>query len=531
MITVSPENVARLLERPERDAFDALKNGLAQLKATHPGAPPRAMVLNDSPTPIEPHVFLRGNPGRPGKQVPRQFLGVLSAGERKPFQNGSGRLELALEIASKNNPLTARVLVNRIWLNHFGTGLVGTPSDFGRRSDLPSHPELIDWLAADFMNSGWSLKSLHRRIVLSSTYRQRSDIRPELASQDPQNRLYARFNRRRLEFEAVRDAILFASGSLDPRMGGRGAPIADLNAPARRTIYGFIDRQNLDPVYRTFDFASPDSSSPRRLGTTVPQQALFMMNSPFVIQQAQKLAAQSVSGQADAAASIQQIYQRLYGREPDTSELTMAMEFLTAERKAEQAQPATVWSYGQGSADLATAPEPNFKPFSHWTGSVWQPTSVLPDPAFGHLHLRAGGGHVGFDNAHAAVVRWTAPQDLTVAIEGELSHEGQQGNGVRSQIVVSRQGVIGEWIAFGATVETRVDRLEVQAGDTIDFMVDGRGEHGFDTFGWAPKIREAAGSRIWDAKAEFHGPVPAGLSPWDALAQVLLLTNEFMFVD
>ena len=337
VLVVSEADLPRLLDRPERDALTGLKNALAQLKATHPGAPPRAMVLNDVEKPVQPHVYLRGNPGRPGKDVPRQFLGVLAGPERKPFQNGSGRLELGQAIASKQNPLTARVLVNRVWLNHFGTGLVNTPSDFGLRSEPPTYPELIDWLAADFMNAGWSIKALHRRILLSSTYRQSSNARPELASRDPENRLHARSNRRRLDFEAVRDAILFTTGSLDQSMGGRGSRIADLKSPARRTIYGFIDRQNLDPVYRTFDFASPDSSSPKRLATTVPQQALFLMNSPFILQQARRLAAASVANPADPAAGVRVLYERLLGREPDSEELALAVNFVTDESKAEQA--------------------------------------------------------------------------------------------------------------------------------------------------------------------------------------------------
>ncbi len=151
-----------------------------QWQATSPGAPPRAMVLQDAPTPVTPHVFLRGNPHNPGPEVPRQFLEVLAGEKRQPFRDGSGRLELARAIAAKDNPLTARVMVNRIWLHHFGAGLVRTPSDFGLRGDPPTHPELLDWLAATFVEDGWSIKKLHRLILLSSTYQQATSDDPQL---------------------------------------------------------------------------------------------------------------------------------------------------------------------------------------------------------------------------------------------------------------------------------------------------------------------------------------------------------------
>src|SRR5262249_31542112 len=163
------------------------------------------------------------------------------------------------------------------WLWHFGKGLVGTPSDFGLRSDPPSHPELLDHLAAEFIASGWSIKSLHRRIMLSSTYQQQAAPRPEAIGRDPQNMLLWRFNRQRLDFESLRDSVLVVAGTLGPGFGG---PSSEIESPAfasRRTLYGLIDRQNLDGVYRTFDFAVPDATSPRRFVTTVPQQALFLM--------------------------------------------------------------------------------------------------------------------------------------------------------------------------------------------------------------------------------------------------------------
>jgi hypothetical protein len=285
------------------------------------------MALNDADKPTQPHVFVRGNPGNRGPDVPRQFLEVFAGPNRQPFTNGSGRLDLAKAIADPSNPLTARVLVNRIWAHHFGKPLVGTPSDFGTRSDPPTHPELLDYLADRFVKDGWSVKKLHRLILLSDTYRQRSDDRPECDKVDPENRLVWRFNRQRLDLEALRDGMLAVSGQLDNTIGG---PAVDLLAQPfvpRRTVYGFIDRQNLPGMYRTFDFASPDTHAPQRFTTTVPQQALFLMNSPFAVQQAKALVARKeVSGESETR--IEALYRLLYGRRPTAEEVELGLRFV-----------------------------------------------------------------------------------------------------------------------------------------------------------------------------------------------------------
>jgi hypothetical protein len=328
--TIPQEGARFLLDRAQRNELTKLNNAVEQLKLAQPGDPGRGMVLNDVPKPVEPRIFIRGNPGRPGDVVPRRFLKVLSGPDRKPFEHGSGRLDLARSIADPSNPLTARVLVNRIWGWHFGVGLVTTPSDFGTRSDPPSHPELLDFLASELVRSGWSVKSIHRLILLSNAYRQTSDLRPDCLTADPLNRLVWRYNRQRLDFEATRDAILAVSGTLDPTMGGPSVPINEPPFPPKRTVYGFVDRQNLDPVYRTFDFASPDTTSPKRFVTTVPQQALFLMNSPFVQEQARRLAAgvEGPDASSDPAETVRRLYRRVLGRSPDEREVAMAATFL-----------------------------------------------------------------------------------------------------------------------------------------------------------------------------------------------------------
>jgi len=307
-----------------------LQNKVDKLKATHPGAPPQAMVLNDAPHPVEPVVFLRGNPNSRGPAVPRQFLEVLAGDTRQPFTDGSGRLELARAIARKDNPLTARVMVNRVWLHHFGQGLVRTPGDFGLRGDAPTHPELLDDLAWSFMDEGWSMKKLHRLIMLSATYQQSCETnKPEASARDVDNRLLAHQNRQRLDFEALRDALLWASGRLNATVGGAPVDITAAPFSRRRSVYGFIDRQNLPGLFRAFDFASPDTSTPQRHVTTVPQQALFLMNGPFVVEQARALAARSdVVARAEGAERISYLYRLLYGRAPDPDEVALGRRFV-----------------------------------------------------------------------------------------------------------------------------------------------------------------------------------------------------------
>jgi mono/diheme cytochrome c family protein len=316
--------------RKFRDQLRGLQKQVDQWQATAPAAPPRAMVLQDAAAPMDSYVFLRGNPNNHGPSVPRQLPEVLAGDKPQPFQKGSGRLELARAIASKDNPLTARVLVNRLWLHHFGAGLVRTPSDFGLRGEPSTHPELLDWLAATFMREGWSIKKMHRVILLSSTYRQASD-HPGLAATDPDNRLLGRMSRQRLDFESLRDTLLTVAGHLDTRMGGRAVDLTTAPFTTRRSVYGFIDRQNLPGLFRTFDFASPDASTPQRYTTTVPQQALFLMNSPFVVEQARRFAARpDVVKQPDDAERIQRMHWIAFGRPAEPDEVALGLRFVQA---------------------------------------------------------------------------------------------------------------------------------------------------------------------------------------------------------
>ena len=249
---------------------------------------------------------------------------------------------MADEIADENNPLTARVMVNRVWGHLFGKPLVNTPSDFGVRTPPPANPAILDYLADYFMRHEWSVKALVRHIMVSSVYRQSSDDNQEVAMIDPENELCWKMNRKRLTFEAMRDSLLKASGNLDQKIGGQPVDIIKPNKVGRRSIYGFIDRQNLANVFRTFDFANPDSHCPERHETTVPQQALYMMNNPFIQMQSASLVGQT-SLVPDSRFRITALYRSVLARDPSEDEVELALDYLKKEKNS-----AAAWqSYAQ----------------------------------------------------------------------------------------------------------------------------------------------------------------------------------------
>ena len=325
---LSDGDVNRVMDVKGREGIRSRKRKFDELEGEHPGAPNRAMVRLDNASPHDPRIFRRGNPGMKGAAVPRRFIAALSQGERKPFVEGSGRLEMAEAIADPGNPLTARVMANRVWQRLFGSGLVITPSDFGVRAEPPSHPKMLDFLAADFVDNGWSVKALIRGIVTSSTYQQGETVHPKYAKRDPGNRLLWQMNRKRLDFEAMRDSVLSVSGNLTLKQGGRSVHIANKPDARCRTVYGFVDRQNLPNLFRTFDFAGPDTTCPQRFTTTVPQQALYLLNSPFIEAQAKRLGARSGVTSADDEERIRVIYRLAYQREPSAEELALAKGFV-----------------------------------------------------------------------------------------------------------------------------------------------------------------------------------------------------------
>jgi hypothetical protein len=303
--------------------YAPLQAAAKEVAALVPPEPPKCHGVSEVEKPTDLRVYVRGNPGKTGEVAPRRFLRVLAGSDAPRFQKGSGRLELADAIADARNPLTARVMVNRIWQQHFGRGLVATASNFGALGSRPTHPELLDALADRFMREGWSIKKLHKELLLTKAYQRSSTIDPRQEAVDPENQWLWRASRRRLAIEELRDAVLAVTGSLDRTLYGASGDVDDA-AYLRRTIYGRISRHELSQLLRLFDFPDPNLSSERRIDTTLPQQALFLLNSPFMIARAKALAA---LGAEDPA---QRITRLTFGRDPSATELEIATAFLSA---------------------------------------------------------------------------------------------------------------------------------------------------------------------------------------------------------
>ena len=271
----------------------------------------------------------RGNPLNRGPIVEARFPVALSAPDAAPFSPGKRRLGLAAALVSADNPLVRRVLVNWAWQHHFGEGLVRTPDDFGTRGRPPTHPELLYHLAETFRDDGWSLKALHRRIMLSDAYRTAA-VEDAVARQlDTDDEMLWRMPRRRLDVESMRDAMLAVSGELDTTAGGPPVDLAATPIVPRRTVYGFVNRDILSPLSGTFDGANPAACTARRPDTTIPQQALFALNSDFIQDRAMAFAAASLrAGPADEAGRVAWLYRRAFSRSPLPAETTAAIEFV-----------------------------------------------------------------------------------------------------------------------------------------------------------------------------------------------------------
>ena len=314
------------------------------LEITHPGAPARAMIVKDKDKPVNSPIFIRGQQQTRGDIVPRGFLEILSPGQKSvEFSQGSGRYELAMCIASKENPLTARVIVNRVWMHHFGEGFVRTPDDLGTMSEKPTHPELFDYLANWLMDTGWSLKKLHKLIVMSRVFQESSHTREEYEAIDPGNRLIWRANVRRLDFESTRDSLLVYSGEMDRTVGGKPINLTDEPYSVRRSVYGYIDRGNLPELMAHFDFSDPDMPNSKRSTTIVPQQALFLMNSAMAVDVARKtLARPEISRQTSDLSRISALYRIIFQRYPTMEEIQMASKFLGIEAKMQGQAAAAI---------------------------------------------------------------------------------------------------------------------------------------------------------------------------------------------
>ncbi len=338
--TVSDAAEDELFSQAARARLRDLRAAREELKKTSPPEPEMACGVAEG-APVEQHVLIRGTPGNQGDAVPKQFLQIIAGEQQTPITRGSGRLELARWLADPNHPLTARVIVNRIWQYHFGEALVRTPNNFGKLGEAPTHPELLDYLAKRFVEGGWSIKKMHRLLMLSSAYQMSSQITKQQIEADPANRLFSRFNRRRLDVEEIRDGLLAIDGSIDWTMGGTlqsGFGTDGENSeerlsidPAtskRRTVYLPLRRSNLPSLLNLFDFGDATTPSEGRAGTNVAPQALFMMNSKFIAYRSRELARKLAAADADDRRRIADAYLWMLDRKPTEQEMQDMLNYM-----------------------------------------------------------------------------------------------------------------------------------------------------------------------------------------------------------
>ena len=487
-----------------KEAADDLKKSDARMNEIRSTKPPeeflRVLVEPPGHVPVT-KLFHRGDYRQPQKAVVPAALSVTAPeGERVVFPENDPslpstgrRLALARWLTSGRHPLVARVLVNRVWLHHFGRGIVETPADFGRLGARPTQPELLDWLAHEFVSEGWSLKKLHKLIMTSTVYRQASYRKPAFEQLDPDDRALWRKAVTRLEAEVLRDRMLTATGQLDRKLFGppievkeddSGQIVVDA-ASRRRSLY--IRQRRSQPValLQAFDAPVMVTNCDRRSSSTVATQSLMLMNGDFVLHQAASLAERAKN-------------------EPDTS---LDEKMLTG--LPEIPRPQSAWTFGYGGFDAEAGRTTTFNPLPHWTGSSWQGGPETPDPKLNWAILSAGGGHPGNRPDLSVIRRWTAPATGRLTISGKLNHPSENGDGVRGRIVSSRSGLLGQWVVTHAQEPTNVEAIDVEAGDTIDLIIDARENVNSDSFGWSVELvlhRDGEQVDRWSSDSGFHGP-------------------------
>ena len=490
-VNISPGNLYQYLPKSkgELGKFDAR---IAEVRAKKPVEEfIRALIEPPNHAP-ETKLFHRGDHQQPKQTVTPASLSVASlAGQPVQFSPNDDklpttgrRLAFARWLASRDNPLFARVIVNRVWMHHFGKGLVSTPADFGKLGTKPSHPELLDWLADEFISNGWSLKSLHRTIMTSTAWRQSKEASPEKSAFP--------VSLQRLEAETLRDRMLAASGQLDRTLLGRPAKIKEDDTgqvvvdgtQTRRSLYIQVRRSRPVAMLQTFDAPVMETNCEVRPSSTVATQSLMLLNGQFILEQAAKLADRAAGEAKPATAEQVELVKHI--RRPEVQE----------------------WQYGFGAYDEKSDRTGSFTTLDHFAGSRWQASESFPDPSVGYVSLHATGGHpdiLGRD----VIRRWTAPANGTITIVGKLSHGSPNGDGVRGRIVSSRSGKAGEWIAFNGGADTPVNDLAVQQGDTVDFVTDCRTAHTSDSFSGPVTITLKTGGAkdyVVVSKDAFHGP-------------------------
>ncbi|PAW73967.1 MAG: hypothetical protein B9S38_03600 [Verrucomicrobiia bacterium Tous-C4TDCM] len=512
-------------------------SAMSKLMAEHPGSPPRAMSLGDAAQWGKAVVFERGNPANRGETFDRQWLSFLGGGK---FEDGkSPRLSLAEKIADPANPLTARVIVNRVWAWHFGAPLAD-PGDFGPQTPRPDLLPLLDTLAVAFQQKGGSIKELHRLLLTSKAFRLAAAGAAENDSIDQANTMFWKWNRRRLDFETMRDRVLATSGVLDTRgTGGRSVRLEEAGSDVRRSVYAFVDRYTLPGTFVSFDLPHPDHHSAKRVETTVPQQALYFLNGRLVLRQAARLSSDAAfKGLPDDRRRIHWIYQKLFRRAPSDEEMQVAQDWIGSANPADYAPPlGGYWEVRHGPDE--GKPSADLSPFPIFADNVWK---ITPDPSTSPIRWLNAGARGGHASArHTMVMRWRSNGAGKVRMTGQLTRTQKGGNILAWRIDGKGATLAEARLSPDASVDIAGTWIDVKPGDTMDFVLRAPDGDACGNVNWTLRIegRESESqpvAEVGDFTRQFptsNDPIPGAASadPWADLIQMLWASNEFHFID
>ncbi len=507
---------------------------MTKLQNDHPGSPPRAMSLTDRENRPKAQVYRRGNPADRGEAFEPNWLTFLGGGEFP--KDKSPRLALAEKLADPANPLTARVMANRVWGWNFGANLAD-PGDFGMQTPEPALHELLDWLALRLSESGGSVKDLQRVMLTSKAFRRAADGPAANRKLDEANALFWKWNRRRADFEPMRDRILATAGALDlTSTGGRSFSFDDPASDKRRTVYAFVDRYALANTFVSFDLPHPDHHAAKRVETMVPQQALYYLNGPMVLREAAKLAAEndflSIAGDREKLAWL---YRRIYQREPSAAESADALDWLA------HIDPADYRPRLGGVWEIRHAPDTGGTPgeaevFPMFEDGVWKTGKDLATSPIHWIHAGATGGHPGA--GHDLILRWRATGAGEVRMLGKIERTNKGGD----TLVWNGPGdPTDHLLPPESAAEIEGKWTKVAAGDTVDFVLRAPAGDSCGAVGWdlrilgreTPDAKPEVISKLADdfPKSNDEPSAPAASDPWADLIQMLWASNEFNFID
>ena len=527
--------ISEIMDQEDDNKSRERAGAMNRLDAEHAGSPPRAMSLADKDEFSPARIFDRGNPQNPGETFDREWLSFLGGGK---FPEGkSPRLALAEKIADPANPMTARVLVNRVWGWHFGSPLAD-PADFGVQQASPPLRPLLDWLALRFNEQGGSMKNLHRLILTSKAFRLAGDGPEANNAIDEPNNYFWKWSRRRVDFEAMRDRLLATAGALDTRtVGGRSQSLESASADRRRSLYAFVDRYALADTFVSFDLPHPDHHSAKRVETIVPQQALYFLNSPLLLRQSAKLAADPAQLGLSDVERLSWLYRRIYQREPTAVESHDALEWLGRVDPADyQPRLGGVWEI-RHAPDSGGLPGEAL-PFPVFSDGVWKTGPDIASAPIRWLHAGATGGHPA--KGHALILRWRALGAGQVRMLGNISRNAKEG----AALVWNVNGK-GEFVNHvlppGGNARIESTWTDVVAGTTVDFVLRAPEGDAFGSVAWNLRILgretpdgkpvEVGNLREQFPKSDAPPPTFASADPWADLIQMLWASNEFHFID